>query len=123
MILKRFYPDYRAASVYDIDFDRLYREGVRGLLFDIDNTLVPHGAPADSRAVGLFARLREIGFHTCLISNNQPPRIIPFAKAVQSSAVCSNGLRSTPDWMMAFWNRPSAAGVCIKTVTFPPPPD
>ena len=87
MILKRFYPDYRAASVYDIDFDRLYREGVRGLLFDIDSTLVPHGAPADSRAVSLFARLREIGFHTCLISNNQPPRIIPFAKAVQSDFI------------------------------------
>lgn len=40
-----------------------------GLIFDIDNTLVPHGAPADERAKRLFQRLREIGFESCLLSN------------------------------------------------------
>ena len=43
----------------------------RGVIFDIDNTLVPHGAPADERAKRLFQRLREIGFESCLLSNNQ----------------------------------------------------
>ena len=33
-----------------------------GVLFDIDNTLVPHGAPADERAKKLFARLKEVSF-------------------------------------------------------------
>ena len=88
MFLKRFYPDHRAPSVYDIDFDSLYQEGVRGLLFDIDNTLVPHGAPADEQVIRLFAQLRETGFHTCLISNNQAPRIIPFAEKVKSDFIC-----------------------------------
>ena len=37
-------------STYDIDFQMLYDNGFRGLIFDIDNTLVPHGAPADDRA-------------------------------------------------------------------------
>ena len=56
-------------------FEKLYEEGYRGLIFDIDNTLVPHGAPADERAKALFARLKAIGFSSCLISNNQePPR-------------------------------------------------
>ena len=50
------------ASTYVIDFEKLYEEGVRGLIFDIDNTLVPHGAPADERAKALFARLKAIGF-------------------------------------------------------------
>ena len=40
----------------------LYREGYRGIIFDIDNTLVPHGAPADERAKKLFAHLKELGF-------------------------------------------------------------
>ena len=36
-------------STYEIDFDALYREGYRGIIFDIDNTLVPHGAPAKTQ--------------------------------------------------------------------------
>lgn len=49
-------------STYEIDFDALYREGYRGIIFDIDNTLVPHGAPADERAKKLFAHLKELDF-------------------------------------------------------------
>ena len=29
---------------YVIDFEKLYAQGYRGLIFDIDNTLLPHGA-------------------------------------------------------------------------------
>ena len=74
----RFFPDQYVASTYVIDFEKLYEEGVRGLIFDIDNTLVPHGAPADERAKALFARLKAIGFRCCLISNNQKPRVEMF---------------------------------------------
>ena len=71
IMFKTFYPDEYVASTYVLDFEKMYREGCRGLVFDIDNTLVPHGAPADERAICLFDRLRSIGFDTCLISNNQ----------------------------------------------------
>ena len=67
----RFFPDRYVASTYVIDFEKLYEEGYRGLIFDIDNTLVPHGAPADARAIALFDRLKKIGFKCCLISNRQ----------------------------------------------------
>ena len=66
-----FFPDEYLDSAYVIDYDRLYQEGYRGLLFDIDNTLVPHGAPADERAIALFRHLRELGFRSCFLSNNQ----------------------------------------------------
>ena len=46
-----FFPDRRVKSAYEIDYRGLYEEGIRGLIFDIDNTLVPHGAPADERAI------------------------------------------------------------------------
>ena len=55
-----FFPDEYLDSAYVVDYDRLYREGYRGLIYDIDNTLVPHGAPADERAIALFAHLREL---------------------------------------------------------------
>ena len=53
-MFERFFPDRYVASTYVIDFEKLYEQGFRGLIFDIDNTLVPHGAPADERAVGCF---------------------------------------------------------------------
>ena len=82
-----FLPDAYMDSTYVIDFEKLYKEGIRGVIFDIDNTLVPHGAPADERAIRLFARLRSIGLDYCLISNNQLPRVKPFADAVQAKFV------------------------------------
>lgn len=82
-----FFPDAYMDSTYVIDFEKLYKEGIRGVIFDIDNTLVPHGAPADEWAIRLFARLRSIGLDYCLISNNQLPRVKPFADAVQAKFV------------------------------------
>ena len=45
-MLERFYPNEYINSVEDIDFDMYYKQGIRGVIFDIDNTLVPHGHPA-----------------------------------------------------------------------------
>lgn len=78
-----FFPDRYVASAYVIDFERLYEDGYRGIIFDIDNTLVPHGAPADKRAKELFGRLKEMGFRCCLISNNQEPRVKMFNEEIQ----------------------------------------
>ena len=77
-MLKRFYPGEYVDSTYGIDFDNLYEEGYRGIIFDIDNTLVPHGAPADARAKELFSHLKELGFSCCLLSNNKEPRVKMF---------------------------------------------
>ena len=83
MILERFYPGEYLDSTYEIDFEQLAGEGYKGLIFDIDNTLVPHGAPADERAKALFARLKRLGFQCCLLSNNQLPRVEMFNKDIQ----------------------------------------
>ena len=78
-----FYPSELISSTYRIDFERLYAEGWRGIIFDIDNTLVPHGAPADERAIRLFRRLKKIGFECCLVSNNKKPRVEMLNKEIQ----------------------------------------
>lgn len=86
-MFKKLYPTKYLDSSYSIDYEQLYRSGIRGLIYDIDNTLVEHGMPATERAVELFERLRSIGFDTCLISNNKEPRVKPFADAVGSKYV------------------------------------
>ena len=83
MLFETFYPYAWMESTYQIDFDELYKKGYRGLIFDIDNTLVPHGEPADERAKALFAHLKELGFSCCLLSNNQLERVQMFNKDVQ----------------------------------------
>ncbi len=82
-MFESFYPDLWLDSAYEIDYEGLYEEGVRGLIYDIDNTLVPHGAHADERAVRLFERLNNIGLKAVLLSNNKEPRVSSFKEEVK----------------------------------------
>lgn len=82
-MLQRFYPDRYMRSAYGIDYEGYYKEGYRGIIFDIDNTLVEHGAPADERSIALINRLKQIGFQMMLLSNNKEPRVKMFHDMVQ----------------------------------------
>lgn len=44
-MLEGFYPKEYRNSTYEINFEDFYEKGFRGIIFDIDNTLVPHGMP------------------------------------------------------------------------------
>ena len=82
-------------------FDDLYAQGYRGLLFDIDNTLVPHGAPADERACALFAHLKELGFKCCFLSNNQYERVSSFNDAIGAQFIENAHKPSTKNYIRA----------------------
>ena len=82
-----FYPTQWMDSTYQIPFDEWYKKGCRGVIFDIDNTLVPHDAPATEEAKQLFDNLRQMGFETCLTSNNKEPRVAAFAAQVNSKYI------------------------------------
>ena len=103
-MLKCFYPDMSLDSTYEIDFEKFYREGYRGVIFDVDNTLVPHDAPADERARALFARLRALGYRSCLLSNNKEPRVKLFAEAVGSRYIFKAGKPSVRGYEAAMEN-------------------
>ena len=60
MMLEPFYPKEYKNSTYEIDFENWRKKGYRGVIFDVDNTLVPHGAPADDRAKELFERVETL---------------------------------------------------------------
>ncbi|MFR4352367.1 MAG: YqeG family HAD IIIA-type phosphatase [Roseburia sp.] len=90
-MLEKFYPGEYVDSTYEIDFDGLYGSGYRGIIFDIDNTLVPHGAPADLRARRFFAHLKELGYRCVLLSNNKEARVKAFGEAVGASYIHKAG--------------------------------
>ncbi|MCP1101750.1 HAD superfamily phosphatase (TIGR01668 family) [Aequitasia blattaphilus] len=86
-MLEKFYPNEYRNSVYNINFEEFYRKGYRGVIFDIDNTLVPHGAPATEEVKVFFAKLKEIGFSACLLSNNKEPRVASFNEEIKVNAI------------------------------------
>ena len=103
-MLQRFYPDEYMDSAYQIEFARLYQEGYRGVIFDIDNTLVPHGAPADKQAKALFVQLKELGYQCCLLSNNKEPRVAAFAREVDSPYIYKSGKPAVRSYKKAMEN-------------------
>lgn len=86
-----FYPHDYKDSTYEINFEEYYKKGYRGVLFDIDNTLVMHGADADEKAEQLFRELKKIGFSTCLISNNKEERVKRFNKNIRTKYIFKAG--------------------------------
>ena len=77
-LLSRYYPYEYVEDVFSIDYDRLYEKGIRGLIFDIDNTLVPHGADSTKEIDDLFVRIHKTGLRTLLLSNNSESRVKRF---------------------------------------------
>lgn len=91
MNFKSFYPDEYLENAYDIDYEGMYRSGYRGIIYDIDNTLVMHGYPADDKSLELFKRLRAIGYSTIVLSNNKEPRVKMFCDVVDTPYIYKAG--------------------------------
>lgn len=86
-MFQAFYPKEYVDSTYGIDFEGLYRRGFRGILFDVDNTLVPHGAPATAQSVELFQRLHEMALPPVSFPITRNPGVRPFADAMETPFV------------------------------------
>jgi len=74
-----FTPDFICSGVYDIDFDTLKERNIKGLIFDIDNTLVSYRQERPTEKVSvLMNRLKSEGFEICFVSNNSRQRVDMF---------------------------------------------
>ncbi len=82
-----FYPDEYYSSAYSINYEEYYKKGYRGIVFDIDNTLVPHGAKADERSIALIKRLKDIGYDVLLLSNNKEERVNMFNELIGAHTI------------------------------------
>ena len=100
-LFKTFYPDEIQDSTYVIDFESWRKKGYKGVIFDVDNTLVPHDADADERSKALFVRLNELGYSTMLLSNNKEPRVKRFAKQVGSAYIFKAGKPGRKNYVKA----------------------
>lgn len=113
-MLEGFYPKEYLNSTYEIDFEGFYEKGFRGIIFDIDNTLVPHGMPADERAIALFERLKRIGYRVMMLSNNKEPRVKMFCEAVDAPYIFKAAKPNPKNYRQAF----TAMGTNENTTLF-----
>ncbi|HHT97268.1 MAG TPA: YqeG family HAD IIIA-type phosphatase [Clostridiales bacterium] len=100
-MFRKFYPKNYAESTYDINYQKLYQNGYRGIIFDIDNTLVEHGADANKKAIELFEQLKNIGFKACLISNNNEERVTRFNTDIKMPYIYNGKKPSSKNYIKA----------------------
>ncbi|WP_054956018.1 YqeG family HAD IIIA-type phosphatase [Paenibacillus dakarensis] len=73
-------PKLRVNTVFDINLEELYEKGYRGIITDLDNTLVGAKAPlATPELVAWFKKVKEMGFQLTIVSNNHLERVSKFA--------------------------------------------
>ncbi|MDE6025257.1 MAG: YqeG family HAD IIIA-type phosphatase [Lachnospiraceae bacterium] len=90
-MFKIFYPSEYYDSAYSIDFSKYYRKGYKGVIFDIDNTLVEHDAPLNEKAKKLIQKLMSLGYSVCFLSNNGEQRVSDFNRELGASYIYKAG--------------------------------
>jgi putative phosphatase len=81
-------PDAEADSIYAIDPAALRARGVRGVILDLDNTIVPWGAWDVPATLGPWiAAARAAGLRLCIVSNNAGARVAHIAATLDLPVV------------------------------------
>jgi len=87
-MFEKFYPNVILDKVQDISIEKLDKNNIKGLILDIDNTLVPeHMKEADENAVKWIERIKDAGFKLCIVSNASKKRVIKFNERLQLYAI------------------------------------
>jgi len=77
--MDKYVPDIYQKSIYTINYDQLFSRGIRCLLFDLDNTLVPIDVKTPGEDVkNLFDKLKKMGFKIIIFTNSRSKRAKPF---------------------------------------------
>ncbi|TDF96786.1 YqeG family HAD IIIA-type phosphatase [Paenibacillus piri] len=80
-MLKKLLPGLQVNTIYDLDLNALWEQGIRGIITDLDNTLVGAKAPlATPELLDWLKVVGQIGFQVVIVSNNNRPRVSKFAE-------------------------------------------
>lgn len=89
-------PTAEFATFRELTPEFLLQNGIRGLLCDIDDTLVTHNFPLPTGDVSVWKqRLDDANISLCFVSNNNYKRVAPFAKALGAPFISMAGKPST----------------------------
>ena len=100
-MLQLLYPYEYVESVFAIDYEKLFYKGYRGIIFDIDMTLVPHGYDSTKEVEDLFRAIQKIGLKTLLLTNNDEKRVQRFIKNIDTLYICDANKPDTTNYLKA----------------------
>lgn len=79
-LLNKFLPNKQISSIYDLTPDDLREIGIKGLIIDLDNTLIPwNQTHASKKAKAWFKLFVASEIKLLIISNNSVDRVSTFA--------------------------------------------
>ncbi|MBD7964418.1 MULTISPECIES: YqeG family HAD IIIA-type phosphatase [Fictibacillus] len=82
-MLKHFLPDQHVQNIVDITPEMLVERGVKGIITDLDNTLVEWDRPeATPELIEWFTSIKEKGILITIVSNNTQHRVKSFSDPV-----------------------------------------
>lgn len=87
-MVERFFPNLVINSVYDIDSEILINNKIKGIILDIDNTLIKdREKEADEKTIAWVDMLKKKGFKISLVSNGRKKRVEMFNRKLMVHAV------------------------------------
>jgi HAD superfamily phosphatase (TIGR01668 family) len=87
-MFKQLIPSLYVQSIYHIDLEAMKAQGVKGIITDLDNTLVSWDSPyATPKLVAWLEDVRNRGFKVCIVSNNKKTRVEEFARPLNLPAI------------------------------------
>src|SRR5438094_9391705 len=104
-MLKWLIPSRYALSVLALDPSGLVADGIRGLILDLDNTVVAWNPPGPTEPVRQWVgRVRDMGVRMCIVSSNFSSRTQAIGRALNVPVVAA-ALKPSP------WGFPRAMGL------------
>lgn len=101
----KYLPTFVFSSIYDIDFNKLYAEGKRIIISDLDNTLLPYyQKDATHELVNWKHQLDLIGFKLFIITNNDDERIKRLLLTFNIDGYLTKAHKPSPKKLEAFLN-------------------
>ena len=82
--MDRYIPDIYQKSIYTINYEKLHKRGIKCLLFDLDNTLVPIKCKEVENALTeLIDKLNKKGFKSVIFSSVDEDRVDMFKEQLK----------------------------------------
>lgn len=82
-LLNHFLPDEHVPSIFDIRPEELKKKGIKGVITDLDNTLVEWDRPeATPELIDWFKQMKEHDIMVTIISNNTEDRVKAFSEPI-----------------------------------------
>ena len=91
-MLSSLFPNLYVKSIYDLPLNELKSNGIKALVFDIDNTVAPYDiAEPDERLIDYFRKLISLNYEIIILSNNNKKRVELFNKKLGVTAIYKAG--------------------------------